>query len=72
MVTERSCAICGKIESAERTMAWLAKPATASSTMARVCEGCWKVGEGDNTGENITSKPRGRRPSGGMELCTLG
>src|SRR4051812_34055901 len=35
-VTPRSTAICGKSESAERTMAWLAKPATARNTMARV------------------------------------
>src|SRR6185369_14371128 len=37
--TWKSSAICGNSESAERTMHWLAKPATARNTMARVCEG---------------------------------
>ena len=35
-VTPMSVAICGKSESAARTIAWLAKPATASSAIARV------------------------------------
>src|SRR5258708_1979422 len=49
IVTPRSVAICGRIESATRTMAWLAKPATASRTMARVCEGMGRLGEGAST-----------------------
>src|SRR5262245_40656372 len=40
-VTPRSVAICGSSESADRTMAWLAKPATARNTMARVGLGGW-------------------------------
>src|SRR5882672_10193997 len=38
-VTAKSVAICGSSESAERTIDWLAKPARASSTMARVWDG---------------------------------
>ena len=36
MAVWNSAAICGKSESVTRTCAWLAKPATASSMMARV------------------------------------
>src|SRR5882672_3927317 len=42
-VTPLSAAICGSSESAARTIAWLEKPASASSAMARV--GVWE-GEG--------------------------
>ena len=35
-VVPKSMAICGSSESVTRTIAWLAKPATASSTMERV------------------------------------
>src|SRR4051794_22513202 len=38
-VTPISAAICGSSESAARTIAWLEKPATASSAMARVGSG---------------------------------
>src|SRR6185369_11259234 len=38
-VTPISAAICGSSESAARTIAWLEKPASASSAMARV--GVW-------------------------------
>src|SRR5271169_5775928 len=48
-VTPKSTAICGSSESAERTIAWLANPATASSTMARVCDGTGMAGEGAST-----------------------
>ena len=34
-VVWKSAAICGRSESVTRTCAWLAKPATASSTMER-------------------------------------
>src|SRR5262245_18421182 len=43
-LTPRSLAICGRSESAERTIAWLAKPATARNTMGRVGV---RGGEGD-------------------------
>src|SRR5262249_28268154 len=49
-VTAKSAAICGSSESAERTMDWAAKPATARSTMARVWEGEETDGEGASTG----------------------
>ena len=35
-VVPKSAAICGNSKSVTRTMAWLAKPATASRTMERV------------------------------------
>src|SRR5712675_2358618 len=49
-VTARSEAICGSSESADRTIDWLANPATASSTMARVWDGTGSDGEGASTG----------------------
>src|SRR5882672_10393676 len=49
-VTAKSAAICGSSESAERTIDWAAKPATASSTMARVWDGDDVDGEGASTG----------------------
>jgi len=48
-VTPKSPAICGSSESADRTIAWLANPATASSTMALVCEGTGMDEEGAST-----------------------
>src|SRR5712672_2294 len=50
IVTARSAAICGSSESADRTIDWLANPATASSTMARVWDGTGSEGEGASTG----------------------
>ena len=44
-VVPKSPAICGSSESVTRTWAWLAKPATASSTIDRVGFG-WVSGEG--------------------------
>src|SRR3979490_814618 len=49
-VTARSEAICGNSESADRTIDWLANPATASSTMARGWGGTGSDGEGGSTG----------------------
>src|SRR4030081_3348271 len=49
-VTARSEAICGSSESADRTIDWLANPATASNTMARVWDGTGSEGEGASTG----------------------
>src|SRR3979490_1450415 len=45
-VTARSEAICGSSESADRTIDWLANPATASNTMARAGDGTGSAGSG--------------------------
>ena len=60
IVTARSAAICGSSESADRTIDWLANPATASSTMARVWDGTGSEGEGASTGAPTRS---GRVPT---------
>jgi hypothetical protein len=44
-VVPKSAAICGNSESVTRTIAWLAKPATASRMMDRV--GTFSAGEAD-------------------------
>src|SRR5215475_2627052 len=73
-VTAKSAAICGSSESVERTIAWLAKPATARSAMARVGVGVGMDGEGASTGGQVldddvgtvfrTIAKRGRRRPG--------
>src|SRR5712672_2755076 len=68
IVTARSAAICGSSESADRTIDWLANPATASSTMARVWDGTGSEGEGASTGVPLRrsgalySRAQGRSP----------
>src|ERR1700752_3243626 len=54
IVTAKSAAICGSSEWVERTIAWLAKPATASSTMARVGVGVGTLGEGASKDGSIS------------------
>src|SRR5262249_26383552 len=46
-VVPKSAAICGNSESVTRTIAWLAKPATASRMMERV--GTFSAGEADTS-----------------------
>src|SRR5262249_38873017 len=53
-VTPRSWAICGSSESADRTIAWLAKPATARKTIARL-----GLGEGGGAGGPFAGHPSG-------------
>src|SRR5262245_63835043 len=57
-VTAKSAAICGSSESVERTIAWLAKPATARSAMARVGVGVGRDGEGASTGRSGSGRQR--------------
>ena len=52
-VTPISVAICGSSESGARTIAWLAKPASASSAMARV--GVDGAGDGRGPAPNVES-----------------
>jgi hypothetical protein len=49
-----SVAICGSNESAARTIAWLAKPASASSAIARV--GVGEAVADDKGGEPFSAK----------------
>jgi hypothetical protein len=49
MLTAKLAAICGSRESAARTMAWLANPATARNAIARVGDGTGREGEGAST-----------------------
>src|SRR5712691_11429075 len=65
MLTPRSAAICGSSESADRTIAWLAKPATARKTIARV--GVWW--DGDNGGGTRAAADRGWTGTIPMPRC---
>jgi antitoxin ParD1/3/4 len=69
-VTPKSAAICGSSESAERTIAWLAKPATARNAMARVGDlSGGAVGEGKEgllTVERQYSRRRAGPPGAGI------
>ena len=57
-VVWKSPAICGNSESVTRTCAWLAKPATASSMIARV--GVWRGSDAADVIEAGTFELRSR------------